>query len=52
MMNDPEYFERWRYTDTINVYNRIIEELQKLYDITKSLELAVNSWKTRSQLAI
>jgi hypothetical protein len=33
-MNDPEYFEKWRYIDTINVYNSIIEEFQKLYDNT------------------
>ena len=31
MMNDPEYF---RYIDTINDYNMIIEECQKLYDNT------------------
>ena len=34
-MNDPEYFEKWRYVDTINDYNNlIIEEFQKLYDKT------------------
>jgi hypothetical protein len=33
-MNDPEYFERWRYTDNINAYNSIIEEFQKLYEQT------------------
>jgi hypothetical protein len=32
--DDPEYFEKWRYIDTINVYNIIIEEFQKLYDQT------------------
>jgi hypothetical protein len=32
LMNDPEYFEKWRYIDTINDYNSIIEELQKLYE--------------------
>jgi hypothetical protein len=31
-MNDPEYFEKFRYIDTINDYNSIIEECQKLYD--------------------
>jgi len=30
LMHDPEYFERWRYTDTINNYKSIIEEFQKL----------------------
>jgi hypothetical protein len=34
MMNDPEYFERWRYIDIINDYNSIIEECQKLYEKT------------------
>jgi hypothetical protein len=34
MMNDPEYYERWMYTDNINAYNSIIEELQKLYEET------------------
>ena len=31
MMNDPEYFEKWRYIDSINDYNSIIE---KLYEQT------------------
>ncbi len=34
LMNDPEYFEKWRYTDTINGYNILIAELQKLYEQT------------------
>ena len=34
LINDPEYFERWRYIDTINDYSSIIEEFQKLYDQT------------------
>ena len=34
LMNDPEYFKRWRYTDNINAYNSIIEEFQKLYEKT------------------
>jgi hypothetical protein len=34
MINGPEYFEKWRYTDTINDYNMIIEELEKLYEQT------------------
>jgi hypothetical protein len=29
LMNDPEYFERWRYTDNIDAYNNIIEEFEK-----------------------
>jgi hypothetical protein len=33
-MNDPEYFEKWRFKDTINDYNSIIEEFQKLYEQT------------------
>jgi len=38
LMNDPEYFEKWRYIDTINVYNSIIEEFQKLYDKTPATD--------------
>jgi hypothetical protein len=34
LMNDPEYFERWRYTDNIEPYNSIIEEFEKLYEHT------------------
>jgi hypothetical protein len=34
LMNDPVYFEKERYIDTINVYNSIIEEFQKLYEKT------------------
>jgi hypothetical protein len=34
MMNDPEYFEKWRFKDTINDYNSIIEEFQKSYEQT------------------
>jgi hypothetical protein len=34
MINDPVYFEKSRYIDTINDYNSIIEELQKLYEQT------------------
>jgi hypothetical protein len=34
MMNDSEYFEKWMYTDNIDVYNSIIDECQKLYDNT------------------
>jgi hypothetical protein len=34
MMNDPEYFEKFRYIDTINDYNLLIDECQKLYDNT------------------
>jgi transposase len=33
-MNDPEYFEKWRYKDTINDYKSIIEESQKLLELT------------------
>jgi hypothetical protein len=34
LMNDPNYFENWRYIDTINDYSNIIEEFQKLYEQT------------------
>jgi transposase len=34
MINDPECFEKWRYKDTINDYKSIIEESQKLLELT------------------
>lgn len=34
LMNDPEYFEKDRYIDSINMYSIIIEEFQKMYDKT------------------
>ena len=34
IMNDTEYFEKWRYINTINDYNSIIAEFQKLYENT------------------
>jgi hypothetical protein len=33
-VNHPEYFEKWRYIDTINDYNNLIAEFQKLYEQT------------------
>src|SRR5919202_1072849 len=36
--NEPNQFEKWRYIDTINVYNSIIEEFQKLYEQTPSTQ--------------
>ena len=27
MINDPEYYEKFRYIDTINDYNGVIEEV-------------------------
>ena len=38
LMNDPEYFEKWRYIDTINYYNNIIEEFEKLYEQTPTTD--------------
>jgi hypothetical protein len=32
LMNDPEYFEKRRYTDTIRDYSSLIAEFQKLYE--------------------
>jgi hypothetical protein len=37
-MSDPEYFERWRYLDTINDYNSILEEFQKQYEQTPATD--------------
>jgi hypothetical protein len=33
-VNDPNEFEKCRYIDTINDYNNIIAEFQKLYEQT------------------
>jgi predicted methyltransferase len=41
-MNDPEYFEKWRYIDTINDYNNLIAEFQKLYNHTYNNEKIKN----------
>jgi hypothetical protein len=38
LMNDPKQFEKERYIDSINVYNSIIEEFQKLYDKTPAAD--------------
>jgi hypothetical protein len=38
MMNDPEYFEKWRFKDTINDYNMVIKEFQKLYEQTPATD--------------
>ena len=34
LINNPYEFEKMRYIDSINVYNSVIEECQKLYDKT------------------
>jgi hypothetical protein len=34
LMNDPEYFEQYRYIDTIAQYQSIIADSQKEYDQT------------------
>ena len=34
MINDPDKFERLRYIDAIDDYKSIIEESQKLLDLT------------------
>jgi hypothetical protein len=38
LMNDPEYFEKERYIDSINVYSSVIEEFQKLYEQTPAAD--------------
>jgi ElaB/YqjD/DUF883 family membrane-anchored ribosome-binding protein len=37
-MNDPNQFEKERYIDTINDYNNVIEELEKLYEQTPMID--------------
>jgi hypothetical protein len=32
LMNDPKQYEKERYIDSVNVYNSIIEEFQKLHE--------------------
>lgn len=34
LMNDPAYYERWFYKDTINNYNMLLEEFTKHYEQT------------------
>jgi hypothetical protein len=43
LMNDPEQFEKERYIDSINVYNSIIEEFQKLYDETAATDHSIRA---------
>lgn len=38
LMHDPEYFEQWRYIDTLYDYSTIIAEMQKLYDKTPATQ--------------
>jgi hypothetical protein len=38
LMNDPEYFEKERFIDTINDYSNIIAEFQKLYEQTPATQ--------------
>jgi hypothetical protein len=38
MMNDPEYFEKWGYKDTIHDYNGLIGGFQKLYEQTPATD--------------
>jgi broad specificity phosphatase PhoE len=40
LLNDPNQFEKERYIDSINVYNSVIEEFQKLYEKTSAADLA------------
>ena len=38
LMNDPNQFEKERFIDSINVFNSIIEEFQKMYDKTPATD--------------
>ena len=38
LMNDPKQFEKERFIDSINEFNRIIEEFQKLYEETPATD--------------
>jgi hypothetical protein len=52
LMNDPEYFEKERYLDSINVYSSIIEEFQKLYDKYDKTPVTDRFTRTRIQSGI
>ena len=43
LMNDPKQFEKERFIDSINEFNRIINEFQKLYDETPSTDYLVRA---------
>jgi hypothetical protein len=38
LMNDPEQFEKETFIDSINDFNRIIKELQNLYEETPTTD--------------
>jgi hypothetical protein len=38
LMNDPKQFEKERFIDSINVFNSIIKEFQKLYEQTPTTD--------------
>jgi hypothetical protein len=42
-MNDPKYFEEWRFKDIINDYNMIIKEFEKLYEQTPATDRYVRA---------
>ena len=37
-MNDPKQYEKERFIDSINVFNSIIEEFQKMYEQTPAAD--------------
>jgi hypothetical protein len=39
MMNDPDFYEQWRFLDTIDEYNNLIAESQKHYEQTPLADL-------------
>jgi hypothetical protein len=38
LMNDPKQYEKERFIDSINVFNSIIEEFQKMYEQTPAAD--------------
>ena len=48
MMNDPNQWEKLRYKDTIDVYNSIIEEFQRVETCNRSFCLSFLSEKDLS----
>jgi hypothetical protein len=43
LMNDPKQFEKERFIDSINVFNSIIKEFQKLYKKTPATDHLVRA---------
>jgi hypothetical protein len=43
LMNDPKQFEKFRFKDTIDDYNMVIKEFEKLYEQTPATDRYVRA---------